>query len=190
LGTRINVMMNHDVDDYRDQSAVLARLETSLPAALAVRDYWNINYPFPKRELQEEWIADPFTPYETCWRSYTAPGDLFLKVGPHAAKIRTGGRWRGFLSIPPLYQVHLQAFRAIAEALGAAKAVYFADCDDVDDAFYESGNIEASIGILKGYRGLPQPSIDEITPEIAEAADHTVPAVWYYEELPPSKINL
>ena len=183
MGTRINVLIDHNVHDYRDQPAVLARLTSALPSALIVRDYWNINDPFPKRGLQEEWLADPVMPHETHWRSYTAPGSLFLKVGPHAAKIRSGGRWRGFLSIPPLYQVHLQAFRAIAQALGAAQAVYFADCDDVYDAFYEKGDVEAGIGILKRYLGLPQPSIDEISPEIAAEADHTVPGVWYYERL-------
>ena len=183
MGTRINVLMDHTVDDYQNQSAVLARLTSSLLAALAVRDYWNGNRPFLGPERQAEWTADPYMPHETHWRSYTAPGSLFLKVGPHAAKIRTGGRWRGFLSIPPLSQVHLQAFRAIAQTLGASQAVYFADCDDVYDAFYENGEVEAGIGILKGYMGLPQPSINEITAEIAAEAECTVPGVWYYEKL-------
>ena len=183
MGTRINVLMNHDIVDDKDQSAVLLRLETALPAALAVGHYWNPAATSAAPEQNNRWIADPVMPYETHWRSYTGPGSLFLKVGPHAAKIRTGGRWRGFLSIPPLYQVHLQAFRAIAQALGASKAVYFADCDDVDDAFYEGGDVETGIGILTGYRGLPQPSINEIAPEIVAKTDYTVPSVWYYEKL-------
>ena len=187
MGTRINVLMDHDIVDYKDQSAVLLRLGTALPAALAVRHYWNPAATSAALEQDNRWIADPVMPHEEYYRSYTGPGSLFLKVGPHAAKIRTGGRWRGFLSIPPLYQVHLQAFRAIAQALGAAQAVYFANCDDVDDAFYESGDVETGIGILTEYRGSPQPSINEISPEIAAETDHRVPCVWYIEEFPSRK---
>ncbi len=119
MGTRINVVMDHDVTDWRDQSAVLARLGAALPAALAVQDYWNAVSASSQPRSEDQWTADTIMPYEEHHRSYTGPGSLFLKVGPHAAKIRTGGRWRGFLSIPPLHDVHLRAFRAIAGAEGS-----------------------------------------------------------------------
>lgn len=40
MGTRINVLFDHDLPDYRDGEAVVARLTTALPAVLAVREYW------------------------------------------------------------------------------------------------------------------------------------------------------
>lgn len=183
-------MMNHDVDDYRNQSAVLARLATTLPAALAVRDYWNANNPFLGPDTQDKWIADLVMGYEKYNRSYTGPGSLFLKVGPYSAKIRTGGRWRGFLSIPPLHAVHLQAFRSIGQALGATQLAYFPDCDDAWEVLYEGGRYSDAVPILTGYFGVPQPSVEAITPEISEETDHTVPAVWYSEEMRSRRIIL
>ena len=187
MGACINVLMDHTVDDYRDQSAVLARLKPALPAAITVRDYFNRQDLFEGLDTRTEWKVNAVIPPSLCFRRYTAPGSLHLKIGPHAAQINAGGRWRGFLSIPPSHQVHLQAFRSIASALGATKALYFGDCDDVDDAFYEGGTVETGMGILTGYMGSPQPSVDEITAEIAAEAEDTVPGVWYYEDLRDSK---
>lgn len=140
MGTRINVLLDHDISDYRNQSDVVARLEATTPATLAVRDYWNAASVAFMPKSDDRWVADPVMPHEKNHRSYTGPGSLFLKVGPHAAKIRTGGRWRGFLSIPPLHNVHLQAFHRIAEALGATRVAYFPDDDDLYDVFYDGGS--------------------------------------------------
>ncbi len=174
--------MDHDIADYKGQTAVLARLTLALPAALAVRDYWNINYPDPKRVVQTEWTADPVTPYEPNSRSFTAPGSLFLDIGPSVAKLRTGGRWRGFVIVAPLYQVHLQAFRAVADALGASYLACFPDCEDAWEAFIEGGTEREVFPILEHYFGPPLPFPDALPPE-TDDTEQDVPYVWYYEKL-------
>lgn len=191
MGTRINVIMNHNIDDYRDQSAVLARLETALSAALAVRDYWVTTETSYSRQ-DVSWSADPVKSEDKddYYRSYAGPGSLFLDIGPYSAKIRTGGRWRGFLSIPPLHAVHLKAFRSIGQALGATHLAYFSDCDDVWEVLYEGGSYQDAVPILERYFGLPQPSVEEIVSEIAEETDHGVPSVWYSDKLPLRKAIL
>ena len=182
MGTRINVLMNHDITDYKNQAAVLARLTLTLPAALAVRDYWDANDPDPRRAVQTEWTADPLTPYEPTSRSFTAPGSLFLDIGPSVAKLRTGGRWRGFVTIAPLYQVHLQAFRAVADALGASYFACFPDCEDAWEAFVEGGTDREVFPILEHYFGPPLPFPNVRLPETDET-ERDVPYVWYYEKL-------
>ncbi len=183
MGMRINVLLDHDIYDYRDQSDVLARLEATTPATLAVRDYWNAASVASQPKSNDRWVADPVVPHERNYRSYTGPGSLFLKVGPHTAKIRTGGRWRGFLSIPPLHQVHLQAFRSIAEALGATQLAYFPDDDDLYDVFYGGGSLSEGLAVLERDFGPPQPNIEAITSEVAEETEDHVPCVWYAESL-------
>jgi|GEM_PF-7041064 len=182
MGTRINVLMDHNIADYKDQSAVLAPLTSALPATLAVRDYWDVNDPSPKRVVQTEWTADLVTPYGPNFRSFTAPGSLFFDIGPAAAKIRMGGRWRGFVSIPPLYQVHLQAFRAVAHASGASYFACFPDCEDAWEAFVEGGTDREIIPILEHYFGPSHSFPDALLPEESEEAEKDVAYVWYYEK--------
>ena len=181
MGTRINVLMDHTVDDYQNQSAVLARLTSALPAALAVRDYWDVNDPDPKRIIQTQWTADPLTPYEPNMRSFTAPGGLFLDLGPAVTKIRAGGRWRGFVTLPQLYQVHLQAFRAVAQALGALYSACFPNCEDAWEAFVEGSTEREIFPILEHYFGPPLPFPNALPPE--DDMERDVAYVWYYEKL-------
>lgn len=184
MGTRINVMFDHDVTDYQDQAAVLARLAAAAPAALAVHEYWNRAGDTSQSWAEDGWAADPVLRHEREYRSYTGPGGLFLKVGPHAAKIRTAGRWRGFLSIPPLHQVHLRAFRDIARALGATRIAYFPDDDDLYDVFYGAGTFGDGIAVLERDFGASLPDVDNVAAEIAEETEHHVPCVWYVEDAP------
>ena len=190
MGTRINVVMDNDITAYRDQSAVLARLEPTFSAALAVQNYWNTANAAFKPESEHRWTADPIMPHEQHYRSYTGPGSLFLKVGPHAAKVRTGGRWRDFLSIPPLRDVHLQAFRSIAKALGATQVAYFPDCEDAWEVLYEGGRYSDVLPILEGYFGLPQPSSEMVSTEIVADTDSIVTDVWYSEDITARKADL
>lgn len=79
--------------------------------------------------------------------------------------------------------MHLQAFRAAAYTLGAAQFACFPDCDDVWDVFYEGGSYGDVVPVLEHYFGPLQPSVNEIAAEFTAEADHTVPGVWYYENL-------
>jgi hypothetical protein len=50
-----------------------------------------------------------------------------IRFGPQVAEIYAGARWRGFLTIPALRQVHRAAFVAIARAVGAT-GILFVPC--------------------------------------------------------------
>src|SRR5438132_8071756 len=104
MGTRIHVYLSHDLPHFDDVAATIARLDSALSEAFAVREYWRSVDP-GGYEL-DNWEAEPVTPRMLNLRRYSGPGSLYLTVTSAAARIYTGGRWRGFLSIEPLREVH------------------------------------------------------------------------------------
>jgi hypothetical protein len=183
MGTRINVCLDHDLPDYRDREATLARLRSALQAALAVHDYWVSVNPERPPDRQEAWEAEPMSERQPYLRRYSGPGSLFLTVAARAATIRTGGRWRGFLTIEALRRVHLAAFWSIGIAMGARSLILFPDSDEVCELLLDEGNADDCRAFLKQKWGQPQASLLKIEPEIAEAADRTVPLVWFVENI-------
>lgn len=181
MGTRINGLLDHDLTDSRDRGSVLARLATVLPAALAVRDYWQSADPNSPRGDPMVWRADPVSPREPCLHRYAGPGSLFLTVTAQAASLRTGGRWRGFLSVQPLRRVHLMAFRQIADSLGARSLALHADSCDVDDLFWGGRSAGECIELMERMWGPPLRSVEDIERRVAAAAEHSVPTVWFLE---------
>ncbi len=182
MGTRINVLLDHDLPDHRDRGAVLERLSHALPEALAVQAYWvsveEVPWLIEARHRQTEWTADPELSMFS-YHSYTGPGSLFVRVNRRTARIYTGGRWRGFLSIAGLHAVHLRAFRAVASSLGATTAVYYPDNDDLLEMFWDDRPLVECIKYLESAVGPPQPSVDAVSAEVIAEADHHVPDVWY-----------
>src|SRR5437870_3919805 len=159
MGVRIHVYLSHDLPRFDDAAVTLARLNTALPMALAVREYWR-RIDNNDNEL-DHWRAEPVTPRTPSCRRYEGPGCLWLNVTPAAARIYTGARWAGFLTIDPLRQVHLAAFRAIARALGSTTMAVCADArDDVSDVFLEKGSLADCIAQLKSAMGPPQTSFN------------------------------
>lgn len=184
MGTRIHVFLKHDLRRFDDPAATVARLEGSLPAALAIRDYWR-SIERKSHQTDERWEAEPATPGMPNIRDYTGPGSLFLTVTPEAALVSTGGRWRGFLSIEPLRRVHLEGFRAIARALGSPRIAICADSrDDVTDVFLANGSQDACIAAMRSAMGTPQSSVELVAPELITQAEHRVPDVWFVEDQP------
>lgn len=181
MGTRINVLLDHKLADWRNRESVLARLATALPAALAVQEYWLSADPRVSHDKLTEWRADPVSPGEPSLRRYTGPGSLFLTLTAHAACIHTGGRWRGFLSIDPLRRVHLAAFRQLTASLGShSMAVYAASCE-VNDLFWGGGTQWEGVELMERLWGPPQRSVENIEPGIVATAKRTVPLVWFLE---------
>jgi hypothetical protein len=181
MATRIHVFLSHDLPRFDDASDTIARLDAALPAAFAVRDYWRTAD--PGNVEVENWAAEPIIPRLPDRRAYTGPGSIFLDVSPKAARISTGGRWRGFLSIEPLRRVHVAAFRAIASALGCKQlAICHDSCNAVEDTFLAGGSQEECIAKLRAALGPPQPSLDSITAEIVQQTEHGVPSVWYLDQ--------
>ena len=181
MGTRIDVYLGHDLPRFDDAAATIARLNSALPTAFAVRDYWRSVDP-ETHQTDERWEAEPITPRTANVRRYSGPGSLYLTVTRAAARISTGGRWRGFLSIEPLRRVHLPAFRAIARAMGSAKLALCADSrDDVSDVFLADGSQDDCVAVMRSAMGPPQPSVESIAPDIVAQTEHGVPSVWFLE---------
>jgi hypothetical protein len=181
MGTRINVLLDHNLIEFRDRHSVLERLAPCLPAALALRGYWHSNDPHSRLDSLEVWRANPVSSRDSNLHRYYGPGSLFLTVTPKAAHVRTGGRWRGFLSIEPLRRVHLAAFRRIADAFGASCMALYADSCEVDDLFWSGRTQEQCIELMERMWGPPQRSVEEVDAWIAAAAERTVPLVWFLE---------
>jgi hypothetical protein len=181
-GIRIDVFLSHDLPRFYDAEETLSRLNSVLPAAFAVRDYWRSIA--PSRYELERWEAEPVEPRLPDVRRYSGPGSLYLTVTPAAARISTGGRWRGFLSIDPLRRVHLAAFRSIARVMGSPTMALCSDArGDVTEVFIPNGSQEQCIAQMRSAMGLPQPSVDVIGPEIVAQAGHDIPAVWFLERV-------
>ena len=177
MGTYIDVYLTHSLPSWRDAAATLACLSEAEVASRAVAQYWRTVQPFDRD--REHWEIDERLPE---YLSYHGPGSLHLDVTPMAARLHTGGRWRGFLSIPPLRHVHLAAFRAIADAFSSPRmAVTHDSIDGLLDAFLEGAPQEQLIRMLETSLGQPQPSLDAVEPWIAAQAERGVPDVWYLE---------
>jgi len=186
MGTRINVLVDHRVPDYKDRAAVIARLEPTLPAAIAVRDYWIANDPESSRNDCCVWSTStvPGIQPKQEYLFYEGPGSLWLRFGVRVAYIFTGGRWRGFLSTNMLHKTHLAAFRSIARALGGTRMVLYGEYDPIDQAAVLDGKtLDECVGMLNELWGSPQPTVDVIDPKVVAATDHCSPPVWYYQML-------
>jgi hypothetical protein len=180
MGTRIDVYLSHDLPRFNDAAETISRLDSVLPAAFAVRDYWRSVD--PGGHEVEQWEAEPVTPRLPDLRRYSGPGFLYLTVTPAAAQISAGGRWRGFLSIEPLRSVHLAAFRAIARVMGSATMALCADSrDDVSAVFLANGSQERCIAQMRSAMGPPQPSLETIEPKVVAESEKWVPSVWFLD---------
>jgi len=184
MGTHIHVYLDHNLPRFDDVNETVERLNGVLPTALDVRDYWRLVDPSARRN-EEVWKAEPIDARLADKRMFYGPGALGLWVMKSTAKIHTGGRWRGFLSIEPLRRVHLAAFRDIAQAMGSAKMALCADSQDEPwDVFRAGGSQDECIAALRTALGPPQPSVDSIAPDVVAQVEHGVPSVWFLETIP------
>jgi hypothetical protein len=164
MGTRFNALFDHDLPDYRDRELTLARLAPTLPAALAVLDYWKLADPKAPHSDLLYWRPEPESRQMPNLVRYTGPGSLFLTVSQKAARIRGGGRWRGFLTIEHLRRVHLAAIRRIAGAFGAHALALHADCCEVDDFFWGGRSQWDCVELLERMWGPPQCDVEALDP--------------------------
>jgi len=182
MGTYISVFLTHDLSSFRDTTEAPTRLRQTEATCCEVSDYWRTVQPYEPYERNEtRWAADEELDYVV---HYAGPGSLWLAVTPRAARIHTGGRWRGFLSIPPLRRVHLAAFRSVAAALGSeTMAISHDSTESVHEMFWAGATQSACVAALQASLGLPQASIDSIEPRVAAMTKHGVPNVWYLERI-------
>ena len=82
---------------------------------------------------------------------------------------------------------YLAAFRAVAQALGSNELVICADSNDAaSDRFLENGTQADCAAALLRTLGPPQPSVDQISAEVAAQAEHGSPAVWFLDRVEDS----
>lgn len=187
MGTRINLLLDHDLADFRNSGEVLARLSPTTRAAREVRADWLAYEPDRSHDPQPVWEAYPASPREPDLRRFTGPGSLLLSVTASAARLRAGGRWRGFLAVEPLRRAHLLAFRAIADALGAGFMALYADSDEVDDLFLSGDPPWECVERMERMWGPPQGGVADVDPSLAAAARLYLPnSVWFLEGVPKS----
>lgn len=182
MGTRINLLFPHELGDWTDRSETLKVLEPVLPYGSAIEDYWQSVDPHSGKRDENLWEARKpmFPPDEERWfHIYIGPGSLFVYVGPNLVRVRTGGRWRGFLSIQPLRTVHLPAFYAICKAFNSPEMRIFLDDDIVMDEFYDQQSYERCCRVLDQRLGAPIPLAEQINPEVAARTEHGCPMLQY-----------
>ena len=183
MGTRINALFDHNLSDFNDRKECLNRLKPSVLAATEVYEYWLAADPDNPHVETAAWQAEPVSPHGHDLRHYTGPGSLFLTVTEVAARVRTGGRWRGFVSIEPLRRVHLAAFHVIARALGALRMAVYLDSDAVDEIFWDGRPLRDCVDWMQVRWGPRQESVERIDPEIVAAADRCPPPIWFLVEV-------
>ena len=187
MGTRTNLLVEHDLPDPFDRAAVLDRLEPSLSEAMAVHDFWKTYDPDDAKCEEFCWEASPpFPAPHDILVYYDAPGGLFVNFtfASPVVNVRASLRWRGFLSIEPLRRVHLSAFRKLAALLGAKRIVYMPDDDPIIyDARLEGATLDDCIAELRRRWGPPQKTVELINPAVVREADHRVPSVWFLETI-------
>lgn len=179
MGTRIHVFVSHDLPSVDDAASVIEHLDRALPQAMALGAHWEDTV------SSTGWLKEPLGHRLPHLHRYAGPGSLWVDLTPAAARISTGGRWRGFLSIEPLRRVHLDAFIAIAAALGSSRMAICHDSTvEPEDAFVEGRSNAEVVESLHREIGPPQPTVTSIDMTIIRETEHGVPNVWYLEAVP------
>ena len=115
MGTRVDVILHHDLSRPHDATDTLDRLQLADRELLRLRDFaWPESSIAPRPANQ--WELQPIGGRLPDLRLYYGPA-LQLMVMPQAAKIGTTYRWSQFLTDNEVRRVHLGAFRAIAKSL-------------------------------------------------------------------------
>lgn len=180
MGTRINLLFGHGMRDWTDRHESIRILSSTLSATQKLAAYWTDGVLNDSPD-NERWVAaPPFPPPETRnYHRYTGPGPLFIDVNPFAVRVRTGGRWRGFVSIQPLRSIHIQVFNSLFNAFGALAYRIFPDSDFLDDAFWEGGDFKTCTDVLNSRFGRPIPLQERVDPQMVAKVDARCPLVQY-----------
>ena len=183
MSTRTHVIIDHQMPDYRDRKATVALLQPSIPAALAVDDYWHTVEPDDYVTPTNSWIPQREHTVVS-YLDYLGPGSILLHFSQQVVVVSASARWSGFLTIEPLRNIHLSAFRSIAQCLRGTRLVLLPDASDVGyDAMRDGLPQEQCIARLRKDYGPPQSSVENIAPD---AFTRPIPGshlVWFVETL-------
>jgi hypothetical protein len=186
VGTRTRGFVDYRQRDDVDRSpdAMLRILETTTPACQAVEEYWRDNdtYYEPGRFLAwAVWEKGESDELKDHWW-FAGPGHMSIRFCPNVAEIFAGARWRGFLTIPPLREVHRAAFLSIARAVGASGIIFVPDyADELIDAAEEGKGFEECLKLIELKWGPMQGDLDEIRPAVVTDCASCPPKVWFLQ---------
>lgn len=186
MGTRTRGFIDyrHSDEVVRSPDDILRILETTTPTCRAVEEHWreNDSYYEPDRFLtwgvfkkgESDQLKDHW------W--FAGPGHISIRFCPNVAEIFAGARWRGFLTIPLLRDVHRAAFLAIARAVGATGIIFVPDyAHELIDAAREGIGFEECLKLIEEEWGPMQGDLDEIRPAVIADCASCPPKVWFLQ---------
>jgi hypothetical protein len=157
-------------------------LTSVLPAVEAVESYWHGVEPENSTPEPELW--KPAQHYGPDQLDYIGPGGFLISFGQRVVCISASARWSGFLTIEPLRNVHLAAFRSISRSVGGTRLLLLPDAmDERYHAISEALSQEQCVARLREKYGPPQPSVTAIPPGAFTAAIPGSHLVWFSEVL-------
>ncbi|WP_165246327.1 hypothetical protein [Paludisphaera soli] len=184
MGVRINMLIDHDLADFRDVGEVLARLHAASGAARSLEEFWRATEPDHLPDPLRSWEADPENPRRPGLRTFNGPGRLFLTVTAAAMQVRCGGRWRALVADEPLRRAHLDAFRSIARGLGAGFLALHADSDDVDELLRDGRPAWECVLRMESLWGPPERGVEWLDAEPGEGGATWLPShAWFLEDV-------
>ena len=118
-------------------------------------DYWHTVEPSDYLTPVRSWIPQREHTVVS-YLDYLGPGNILLHISKQVAVVSASARWSGFLTIEPLRNIHLRAFRSIAQCLQGTRLILLPDASDVAyDAMSEGLSQEESIARLTQDYGSP-----------------------------------
>jgi len=182
MSTRTDAITEHRSVNYRDIEATAKLLADSVPAGVALREYWSSVDPESSGPEPKLWRPAQHFSAENA--DYLGPGGLLVAFGPKVLRISASARWSGFLTIKPLRDVHLVAFRSIAKCVQGTRLLLLPDGSDVGyHAVSEGLSLAECEAHLREEFGPPQPSVEAIPAGAFEAHIPGSHRVWFDEKL-------
>ncbi len=183
VGTRTCGFIDYHHSDEVDghPNAILRILETTTPACRAVEEYWRGN--------SSDYEPDRFVAWKKGEGKYlkdhlwfSGPGRISIRFCSNVAEIFASARWRGFITIPPLREVHRAAFLSIARAFGVTGIIFVPDyADELIDAAEEGKSFEECLKLIAEKWGPTQGDLDEIRPAVVADCVTCPPKVWFLQ---------
>jgi hypothetical protein len=186
VGTRTHGFVDYHVPEAirREPCQILAVLAASTPDCLAVEQYWRVNDPGHETDSTDSWSVFQRGGDDLNGWWFDGPGGMSILFGPQVAGVHAGARWRGFLTIPALRQVHRTAFAAIARAVGGT-GILFVPCyaEELSEAANDGKSFDECLRLMEERWGPVQGDLDEIRPRVIADCERCPPQVWYLEPL-------
>lgn len=187
MATRTRAFLDHQLPGslLLKPLALVALLTPAIPACQAVHEFWVTTDPSTERDDASSWKILEQDANGQGFLGFGGRGGIGIEFGSRIVEISTAARWRGFLTIPPLREVHHTAFTAIAHTVGATRIVLTPSyvVDSMAELLDDGVSLDELIGVLEQDWGSAQRTLDEISDEVMVACEHCPPRIWYLDRL-------